>query len=235
MSALFSLHWWEVFLGGVSTLAIYSFLYRENAVYRFFEHLFIGIATGISIIMVFRTFLWQEIFKPLLGMDRVIFPDGTYSEPYNKLYLLYLAPMALGLLYYFILTKRYSWLAQIAIGFGLGVSGGLAFKGFINEMYPQLTNSFRPLYIKDNVGGSISNIVFIFTLTTALSYFFFTFKQRKGRIAERSAKAGRWMMMGCFGAFFGSTIMARMALLVERLDFLINTWGCNMPWLKVCG
>jgi hypothetical protein len=32
------------------------------------------------------------------------------------------------------------------------------------------------------------------------------------------------MLMGCFGAFFGSTIMARMALLVERLDFLIHDW-----------
>ena len=31
-------------------------------------------------------------------------------------------------------------------------------------------------------------------------------------------------MMVCFGAFFGSTMMARMALLVERLDFLASDW-----------
>jgi hypothetical protein len=40
------------------------------------------------------------------------------------------------------------------------------------------------------------------------------------------------MMMCCFGAFFGSTIMARMALLVERLEFLINEWSANVFFLS---
>ena len=31
-------------------------------------------------------------------------------------------------------------------------------------------------------------------------------------------------MMICFGAFFGSTIMARLSLLVERLGFLMTDW-----------
>jgi hypothetical protein len=30
--------------------------------------------------------------------------------------------------------------------------------------------------------------------------------------------------MVCFGAFFGSTIMARLALLIERLQFLVSSW-----------
>ncbi len=30
--------------------------------------------------------------------------------------------------------------------------------------------------------------------------------------------------MVCFGAFFGSTVMARMALLVERVGFLLIDW-----------
>ena len=43
-----------------------------------------------------------------------------------------------SILYYFILTRRYSWIAQLVIGFGLGVSGGNAFRGTSNEMFPQL-------------------------------------------------------------------------------------------------
>jgi hypothetical protein len=31
-------------------------------------------------------------------------------------------------------------------------------------------------------------------------------------------------MMIVFGAFFGSTVMARMALLVERVQFLLQDW-----------
>jgi len=30
--------------------------------------------------------------------------------------------------------------------------------------------------------------------------------------------------MVCFGAFFGSTVMARLALLVERVQFIAEDW-----------
>ncbi len=40
-------------------------------------------------------------------------------------------------------------------------------------------------------------------------------------------------MMVSFGAFFGSTVMARMALLVERLQFLIDDWSIALS--KVFG
>ena len=55
-----SIEWWEVFLGGVCTLAIFSFLYRENMFYRFFEHFFIGIATAYGIVFSVKEFLWPE-------------------------------------------------------------------------------------------------------------------------------------------------------------------------------
>jgi hypothetical protein len=39
-------------------------------------------------------------------------------------------------------------------------------------------------------------------------------------------------MMVCFGAFFGSTVMARMALLVERIGFMtIEWWGVVLKLL----
>ncbi|MBI2300973.1 MAG: hypothetical protein HYU66_18840, partial [Armatimonadetes bacterium] len=33
-------------MGAIATLAILSVVYRENRFYRFFEHVFIGVATG---------------------------------------------------------------------------------------------------------------------------------------------------------------------------------------------
>jgi len=223
--AFFSFAWWEIFLGGISTLAVFSFLYRENPFYRFFEHLYIGIATGWGIIAAVRNFLWPRVFKPLLGADLMVFPDGSLSQPYNQAYLLFLLPMSFGLLYYAILSKRHSWLAQLVIGFELGYAGGLAFKGTFIELLPQLFDSFRPLYVPGSAAESLANIVFVLTLTSSMVYFFFTFKRTPGGIVSRCSGVGRWMMMGCFGAFFGSTIMAHMALLVERLDFLIHQWA----------
>jgi hypothetical protein len=224
----FSLPWWEIMIGGVSTLAIYSFLYKENPLYRFFEHLFMGIATAIVTMFTIKGFFWPRVIKPMLGYDRLPFPDGTYPAEYNNLYLLFLIPIAFGSLYYFILSKRHSWIAQVVIGFSLGIGGGLAFKGTITEFLPMFLDSFRPLYITGDWQKGLSNIIFVFTLLTVFSYFFFTFKRKVGGLAEKSASAGRWMMMGCFGAFFGATIQARMALLVERLQFLIDQWWPNL-------
>lgn len=221
------LDWWQIFLAGISTIAIYSFLVKENPFFRFFEHFYIGIATGIGVIAAIRTFLWPEVLKMIFGLNRLPFPDGTYPEEYNKAYLLLLLPIAFGSLYYFILSPKRNWLAQIVIGFQLGYTGGNAFKGVLNEIVPQLKDSFRPLYVANDMSTSISNVVFVITLLSVLSYFIFSFKQTDGSVLKRSASLGRWMMMGCFGAFFGTTIMARMALLVERLSFLINDWWPN--------
>jgi hypothetical protein len=230
-----SFEWWGVFFAGICSLAIFSFLIKENPFYRFFEHLFIGIATSITIMMTVKTFIWPRMLRPLFDLERPQFPDGSYAEPYNQLYLLMLIPMAFGSLYYFVLSRRFAWLAQLVIGFSLGVAAGFAFEGTFNEIIPQIVDSFRSLYVPgadlttaSGFFAGIANIVFTLTLLASLSYFFFTFRRASGSIAERSSHAGRWMMMCCFGAFFGSTIAARMALLVERLDFLLHTWTCSL-------
>lgn len=217
-----------ILLGGVATLAIYSFLIKENPFYRFFEHLFIGIAAGFLPVLTIKNLLWPRVLEPMAGLDAVQFPDGTWSAPYNSAIWLYLLPMSFGMFYYFIYSKRYGWLAKLAIGFALGYSGGLAFKGFFGEMLPQLRSSFKPLLVFDSAGSflpwqSFENAFFVFTLLAVMYYFFFSFK-REGAGGEAVAISGRWLMMVCFGAFFGSTVMARMALLVERIQFLLIDW-----------
>ena len=216
-------------MGGICTLAIFSFLIKENKVYRIFEHAFIGIATGLGAVLTFRYFLWPKILEPMLGFNTITFPDGSIHQPYQPLYLIYLIPMAFGLLYYTIYSKRLSWLAKLVIGFSLGSGAGLAFKGFFAEMIPQLQSSFKPLVVFSAENGidwwgSISNCIFVFTLLAVMYYFFFTVKS-ESKASTKISKSGRWLMMLCFGAFFGSTVMARLALLVERIQFLLIDWS----------
>lgn len=226
---MFSLHWWQIFAAGVSTLAIFSFLYRENRLFRIFEHFFIGIATAVGLVATIKDFFWPKVMKPMLGWDRQLMLDGQYAEPYNYWLLLYLLPMAFGGLYYFIFSKRHAWLAQLVIGFSFGITAGLAFKGTFNELLPQLDDSYRSLVVFSADGGldwysTANNWVFLITLFSAMAYFFFTFRASESGIVARVSGLGRWLLMACFGAFFGSTIVARMALLVERLDFMTNSW-----------
>ena len=233
MSLNIDYHWWQIFFAGLSTLAIFSFLIKENSFYRFFEHFYIGIATSYGIIETIRSFLLPKVLSPLFGYDIIVFPDGSLSHQYQNTNLFWLFPIAFGLLYYSLLTKKHRWLAQLVIGCQLGYAAGLSFKGTFVELMPQIFDSYKPLYVPGSFEQTISNLIFVATLISSISYFFFTFKRVNLREGSLSASAkilswssglGRWMMMGCFGAFFGSTIMARMALLIERLEFLINTW-----------
>lgn len=216
-----------ILAGGFGTLAIFSFLIRENPVYRFFEHLFIGISAGFLVIYGIKNTLWPQVLVPMLGLDIYQFPDGSFNKEYQPLYLLYILPMLFGLLYYFVYSKNYGWLAKLVIGFSLGASGGLAFKAFFNQYLPQISSSFKPLLVFEggvfNIYESINNTIFVATVLLVLYYFFFSFRKQKP-IAAKADKLARIMMMICFGAFFGSTVMARMALLVERLQFLIFDW-----------
>ena len=219
---------WEIpgiLIGGLCVLGIYSFMWRENPIYRFFEHLYIGVATGYGVVMAVSEFLWPKWLKPhLLDLDRAAW------ESYHWTSLLWLLPGIFGLLMYFILSRKRAWLAQIIIGVGLGWSGGLAFRGFFNEFLPQAIDSFRPLLaMHPGPGGgldlklTLENVLFALTLVCVMTYFFFGFEHNKPGIKQASA-LGRWLMMITFGAFFGSTVMARMALFIDRLQFLSKDW-----------
>ncbi len=207
----------EILLAGISTLAIYSFLYRENSVYRAFEHIFIGIATAWGLVSVVKDVLWQRFFKTMFGFNTLSLPDGTVVVPYEDSSLYYLIPTIFGLLYYTLYFEKYRKLAQLVISFQLGCAGGLAFKGFFVEFLPQLYDSARPI-------DSYSNAFFMITLLSSCSYFFFTFKVSDYFAVQKISSLGRYLMMSCFGAFFGSTIMARMSLLVDRIEFLTTKW-----------
>jgi hypothetical protein len=219
----------EIIIAGISTLAIYSFLYRENIFYRTFEHIFIGIATAWGLVKVCEDFLWPRVYKTMFGYDVLYLPDGTPLGEYESGYLLYLIPASFSLLYYTMYSPKYRHLAQLVISFQLGCAGGFAFKGTFVELMPQIYDSFRPVYFTSGMSREamflvLSNIFFLVTLLSAFLYFFFTFRSSESRVIKNVSTMGRLLMMACFGATFGSTMMARMALLVERLDFLSNTW-----------
>ncbi len=235
-----TVEWWTIFFGGISTLAIYSFLYKENPFYRVFEHMYIGIATGLGLVISLERFIWPQLLAKIFHASPQVYATPpqlvaqgaplTSTVPYEPLYLLYLIPMAFGLGYYTIYTKRYAWVSRIVISFALGYGGGLAFKGFFAEYIPQSVSSFKPLYVPGDFWTSFNNTIFVFTLVCVMIYFFFSFEHDKPGIKQAST-AGRWLMMISFGAFFGATIMARMSLLIERLQFFIEDWLPNFSVL----
>ena len=46
----------------------------------------------------------------------------------------------------------------------------------------------------------------------------------RGRLLSGVASTGRWLMLGGIGAWFGFLLLSRLALLVDRIGFLLGDW-----------
>lgn len=196
-----------VWLAAISTLAIYSILYRENVVFRFFEHIFVGLATGYGIYIVVVQILGPRWWVPLAD-------EGKWYWVFALL---------MSSMFYTVYTRRFSWMNRLAVGAFMGLGAGLGIVSFVTDLAPQIKASFKPLWTTHAPYLLVNNVIFFITLLTVMSYFFFSFEHNH-RAIRSSSRLGRWLLMVAFGAIFGNTVMGRMSLLIDRLEFLLHRW-----------
>lgn len=204
-------------LGVLATLAILSVVYKENPFYRFFEHLFIGVATGWGIVVT-----WRDVLR-----------DGWFDPLWHQGHWWLVLPPLVAALYYTVYSPKHAWLSRMWITILFGLGAGLSFKAFATQIFPQIEASWLPVVPQpaemtggDPISGwtALGNAVFLITLISVMVYFFFSFRHAATPI-RATARLGRWLLMVAFGATFGSTVMARFSLLIDRLDFLIYPLG----------
>jgi hypothetical protein len=192
-------------LAGFLTLAILSFLYKDNPFYKLAEHLYVGISAGYWLIYVafFDVYpmLWQG-FQNETGVERWIL----------------LVPGAFGVIMLTRWFPRIAWLSRWSIAFTVGVGAGLGITANIQGyVVPQVGATLLPVTGWNLV--SLNNIILVVGVVTTLLYFYFS-KPHRG-VLSWTAKVGIVFIMISFGASFGYTLMARLSLLIGRLNFLL--------------
>jgi len=182
------------------TLAILSFLYRDNPIYKFTERLWVGIVTGYWTMLLYHTGFTDKVVTP-------IFHLGQWW---------YIFPALLGVLMWFRLSRRYGYISRYALAFYIGISTGVFIPLTIKTaILYQLEGTLRPIQATWN--GLMFVLAFAGILCS-LSYFFFS-RELRGALGVAS-KIGICTLMVGFGAGFGLTVMGRVALLVQRVIFL---------------
>lgn len=184
-------------IAAILTLFIFSFLYKDNPFYRFAEHLLVGVSMGYAIPLVYINAFIPFVYRP-------IFLEGN---------LWLIIPSCIGILYIFRFTKNLSWLSRYPIAFGMGIVGMGVPMSMHSSVLVQMRNAMRPI---DNIN---SLLIFIGTVSILL-YFYFS-KPHKG-LYGKFTNVGIWFMMVGFGASFGYTVMARISLLIGRIQFLLG-------------
>jgi len=228
-------------IGVIATLGLYSVLYRETRFYRFFEHIFLGLAAGWSLVA-----LWTETLKAQ-WWDKMV---GASADPVNPEipgYWAWALLLPIGLMGYFVFSRKNAWMSRIPIGIILGLWSGQQIQTWWNEYGPQIQSTIKPVFpttfsppfVPSTEGLSpeqvaevtsqiypsqaITNLVFIVTVLCVLSYFIFSIDVR-GKVLGGLPRAGRLLLMVGFGAIFGSTAMTRFSLLIDRMYFIWIEW-----------
>lgn len=214
-----SIGWLDIWGSGLGiitsvalTLAMYSFLYKDNPVFKIAENLFVGVAMGYWIIITWFNILKPDVFETLIVP---IFKDTGKSPQY-----LVIIPTLLGIFMLLRFSKKMTWLSRWSFAFIVGLGAGITIPNFIHAfILKQLT--FDSL-LTPSIVGSINNFLILLGVVSVLIYFFFSV-EHKGVVGGISV-IGVWFLMIAFGASFGYTVMARMSLLIGRIQFLLRDW-----------
>ncbi|MCW5937998.1 MAG: hypothetical protein KIT11_11905 [Fimbriimonadaceae bacterium] len=234
-------------LGVIATIGLYSVLYKETKLYRFFEHIFLGLAAGYSLVA-----LWRETLFPLWWEKMVGQIDTSTGALEQPAYWIYAILLPVGLMGYWVFSKKNGWMSRVPIGIILGLWAGQQIQVWWQTYSGQIMGSMQPIiptsiqldqpfqWTKPGTAGlepaaraaingalwpsqALSNLIFVVTVLASLSYFLFSF-ELKGKFLLSFNKLGRWMLMVGFGAIFGSTVMARFALVIDRMFFIWVEW-----------
>ncbi len=186
-------------IAALGTIAMFSFIFKENPVYRWCEHLYVGAAAGYAISVNAKS-IADKAWTPLTQDGKIVL----------------LIPCIFGILLYARFIKSIAWLSRWPMSFLVGVGSGLAIFGVVNsQLLQQIKATLLPL-------NSINNIIMVFGVLSILLYFFFSMEHRGA--VKYGASVGRWIMMITFGVSFGNVVMGRISLLLGALERILGDW-----------
>jgi len=230
------------------TLATFSFLYKDNPFYKIAEHLVVGVSAGY-----FAILLWHNGLIPKLLFERL--EDGDWyvlwlnsSKPW------YLVPALLGMLMWTRFSKKWQWISRWPMAMYIGISAGIAVPlEMSNRVNKQLydtmssidwTNFFGhgSFNLLDATSGFSELLIFVGVIAGLI---YFIFSKADTGVFGGAATLRIWTLMIGFGASFGFTVMARISLFINRMQFL-KIWGLESfnasgteananytPWFKL--
>jgi hypothetical protein len=197
------------------TLMVFSFFYKENKAYRFAEHVFIGLAVAHTTVISCK-YVYDTALTPMMNGQ-----------------VIWILPLLVGLLYCFFFSKKYFWVYRIPVSTVVGTGIGLAMAGLMRSQFiDQIVATIALPNAKAawiSASHPINAAIVAIGVIGTLVFFIFT-KEQKGLLLYVS-HIGRWIMMVAFGAAFGFTVMARMSLLIGRMQFLLDP--TSVAWYLV--
>lgn len=196
-----------IWVGALLNIFLWSIAYRDNPLFKFAEHTYVGAAVGYAFAVAVRS-------VKVYGLDHIYGGE-----------ILYIIPFIIGFTLYFRYHKTLYWIYRYGMAIIVGTGIGAAFVRTIETSFlAQIRATASINLAQPDAFMVFSNVIFIVAVTTTLYYFVFTFPALHRGVGARIADAGRWFMMLAFGYAFAKTVVSRYNLMLGRLQFLLYDW-----------
>lgn len=211
-------------VGLVLTLCVFSYLLGDNALYRLAENLFVGVAVGYAAVVAFHNILAPQLITPLF--------QALGDQNWGQVTLSLIA-LVFGLLLLLKPVRSLSWLGTLSVALLMGVGAALAIGGaLLGTLIPQTLAAGDLGHYVARYGpgvGLFSGIVAVVGTIGVVLHFYFG-AGREGRLAgPREAIVrtwgglGHWFILIAFAAILATTFMARLSLLVGRVQVVLDS------------
>lgn len=204
-----------IWIAGFLTLAIFSFLYKDNPFYRLAEHIFAGLSAGYYLGLIWQSVIVQQLADPMSQHWAGIFAGPDTGQHLKQFIFLIIAGI-LAMLIFARLFPKMSWISRYPLAFVMGNTAGIY---LTSELHGRLLGQVSATFV--NLLDPLGIIIFVGVLVT-LIYFYFS-KEHTGALGV-AARVGIWFIMIAFGAHFGYTVMGRISLLIGRVQFIFIDW-----------
>lgn len=187
------------------TLCVWSYLVGERRLLRVAQLLLAGLATGYLALLAIREVLIPQLITPI---------TTSSAHPELLIDLLLVAVLVAGR---WLPRRLVAVPAAILVGGTVGYALGGAVVG---TLLPQVAAGMVP------VGAAPADAVaaVIGVAITVPVLLAFLHGVQRGPLLMGVANTGRWLMLGGIGAWFGFLLLSRLALLVDRVGFLLGDW-----------
>jgi hypothetical protein len=206
-------------VGFTLTIAVLSYLFGDNILFRFSLYLFIGVASGLAAVVTWYNVIWHHLVIPLL--------EGGQSER-----LFAIVPLLLSAILLLKLSPRLARFGNPAVAYLVGVGIAAAVGGALTgTLLPQFWASIDMFSMeqlfRENFAWEITkaSVILLGTMTT-LAYFHYGVKAQPGAAPQRPAwlnwlaQIGQIFIAFSLGALFSGVILASLTAFIERMVFI---------------
>jgi hypothetical protein len=197
-------------IGLILTLMVFSYLIGDNLLFRLAINLFIGVASGYAVVVVFSSVLLPKL--------RVLSLDNPVQLGLG------LVPFVLGITLFAKLSPRTAGIGSFAMALLVGVGAATALSGaVIGTLIPQARSAMdaftSPVFLHWLQGA-----VMLLGMVLTLAYFQFSARRladgtvRRNIAFESLAWLGRIFIAITFGVLFAGVYMAALTAMIERLS-----------------